>query len=67
MEFDWDPHKAVENLRKHKVSFDEAATVLGDLLSVTVPDPDHSFEESRFLKGGLSGQNTYETTRYRFN
>ena len=57
MEFDWDPHKAVENLRKHEVSFDEAATVLGDLLSVTVPDPDHSFEESRFLTVGLSDQN----------
>ena len=57
MEFDWDPHKALENLRKHRVSFDEAATVLGDLLAMTVPDPDHSFEESRFLTVGLSDQN----------
>jgi uncharacterized DUF497 family protein len=30
MEFEWDPGKAAENLRKHKVSFDEAATVFGD-------------------------------------
>jgi uncharacterized DUF497 family protein len=42
MEFEWDPHKAAQNLRKHQVSFAEAATVLGDDLGITVADPDHS-------------------------
>ena len=54
MEFEWDPKKAAENLAKHGVSFQEAATVFDDLLSVTVPDPDHSFEENRFVIVGQS-------------
>jgi len=54
MEFEWDPDKAVQNLKKHKVAFDEAATVLGDLLSVTFSDPDHSTEEDRFVTIGTS-------------
>jgi len=50
----WDPRKARANLQKHKVSFEEAETVLKDGLSVTKPDPDHSFSERRFLTLGLS-------------
>jgi len=50
----WDPRKALSNLRKHKVSFEEAATVFDDRLSVTKPDPDHSIAERRFLTIGLS-------------
>lgn len=49
MEFEWDPNKAASNLRKHGVSFEEAATVCGDFLSITVVDPDHSKQEERFL------------------
>lgn len=37
---EWDPEKAEANRRKHGVSFEEAATVLGDPLSATLPDPD---------------------------
>jgi len=50
----WDPRKARSNLRKHEVSFEEAATSLEDPLSTTKPDPDHSISESRFLTLGLS-------------
>ena len=39
MEFEWDASKAARNLRKHKVSFIEAATVFGDSLSTTAADP----------------------------
>lgn len=46
---EWDPAKAEANLRKHGVSFEEAATVLGDPLSITISDPDHSDIEERFL------------------
>jgi uncharacterized DUF497 family protein len=51
---EWDNRKAAANLRKHGVSFDEAATVLEDPLAVTYRDPDHSEEESRFLTFGQS-------------
>jgi uncharacterized DUF497 family protein len=47
--FDWDPSKAASNLRKHGVSFEEAASALGDALSIALPDPDHSREEERLL------------------
>jgi len=49
LEVEWDPAKAESNLRKHGVSFEEAATVLEDRLSITVDDPDHSTDEQRFL------------------
>jgi uncharacterized DUF497 family protein len=52
--FEWDPKKAARNLRKHKVSFAEATTVFSDPLSVTVPDPDHSAEEDRYIIVGMS-------------
>ena len=54
MRFEWDSEKAVENLRKHRVSFDEAATAFFDPLSVTVPDPDHSVRERRFISMGTT-------------
>ena len=54
MEFEWDPKKEAKNFRKHKVTFSEAATVFGDTLSITVPDPDHSEEEDRYISIGLS-------------
>ena len=54
MRFEWDSEKASENLRKHRVSFDEAATVFFDPLSTTIPDPDHSAGERRFLTMGGS-------------
>ena len=55
--FEWDPSKASENLRKHRVTFEEAATVFGDHLSMTAPDPDHSTEEDRFITVGSSSRN----------
>ncbi|MBI3911065.1 MAG: BrnT family toxin [Armatimonadetes bacterium] len=57
MEFEWDRHKAEQNRRKHGVSFHEAATVFGDPLSITYPDPDHSTEEDRFITIGISHRN----------
>jgi uncharacterized DUF497 family protein len=54
MVFEWDPLKARLNLRKHRVSFAEAATVFGDTLSITIYDPDHSVDEERYLTVGSS-------------
>ena len=54
MIFEWDPAKAAANTRKHRVSFDEAASIFFDPLSVTIPDPDHSAGERRFVTMGVS-------------
>jgi uncharacterized protein len=54
MEFEWNPDKAESNYEKHRVSFEEAATVFSDSLSVTFPDPDHSIGESRYVIIGVS-------------
>ena len=55
MDFEWDPVKASANESKHGVTFEEAMTVFGDPLELTISDPDHSMEEFRFVSIGLSG------------
>lgn len=52
MRFEWDPAKATRNLEKHGLSFQEAATVFGDPLASTFPDPDHSGSEQRYITVG---------------
>ncbi|HLO52263.1 MAG TPA: BrnT family toxin [Kamptonema sp.] len=54
MEFEWNPDKATRNFEKHDVSFQEAATVFHDPLSVTFPDPQHSIGERRYVIIGIS-------------
>jgi len=54
LQFEWDSAKGVENLTKHGVSFQEAATVFRDPLSATGADPDHSIGEERFITFGVS-------------
>ena len=54
LEFEWDLEKEKSNIKKHEVSFREAATVFADPLSDTFHDPDHSESEDRFLIIGLS-------------
>ena len=56
MRFAWDQKKGSNNLAKHGISFEEAATAFGDPLSNTFPDPDHSMEEQRFIILGQSEQ-----------
>ena len=54
MSFQWDPAKASSNAEKHGVPFEEAITVFGDPLAVTISDPDHSVGEFRLLTIGMS-------------
>jgi hypothetical protein len=56
MAFEWDSGKAAANLKKHGVSFEEAATAFRDPLSATGRDPDHSFGEDRFVTFGISNR-----------
>ena len=54
LHFTWDPVKAASNLLKHGVSFPQAATVLPDVLAVTVFDAGHSEFEERWFTLGMS-------------
>ncbi|MEX2244545.1 MAG: BrnT family toxin [Fimbriimonadaceae bacterium] len=54
MTFEWDDKKAATNVRKHGVSFEEAATAFRDPLYLVFADPDHSIKEGRFLLFGVS-------------
>jgi len=52
--FTWDGRKAAANRKKHGVTFEEAMTVFGDPLSITIPEPVHSLDEIRFIIVGRS-------------
>ena len=56
MAFEWDERKAAANLSRHGVSFEEAETVFDDPLYVDFHDPDHSFDERRYIIIGESRQ-----------
>ena len=54
LRFEWDPQKAAVNRAKHKISFEEAATVFGDSLGRITDDPRHSETEERNVLLGQS-------------
>ena len=56
-EFEWDDVKAESNLRKHGVSFNEAASAVADGRARVKPDPDHSMFEDRARVLGFSDKN----------
>ncbi len=64
MQFEWDPAKARANESKHGVSFVEASEVFDDDHSSTVPDPDHSADEGRYLIFGASKNGNYLVVSY---
>jgi len=54
LEFEWDAAKASENIKNHRVNFEEAKSVFNDPLLLTFPDPEHSDEEHRSINIGVS-------------
>lgn len=54
LRFSWDPRKADANVRKHGVDLPDATTAFADPLSITIPDPDHSAREERYLLVGIT-------------
>ena len=50
--FEWDPRKERSNLAKHDVGFEQASTIFGDRSSLTIPDPEHSQTEERYITIG---------------
>ena len=65
--FEWDEQKASQNLEKHGVSFEEAATVFGDPLSLTIADSLHSTDEERYViigqRRGHGGASSWSSIR----
>jgi uncharacterized DUF497 family protein len=57
MEFEWDEFKAIANLEKHEVSFEEAKTVFDNPLALIFDDEAHSLEERREIIIGHSQRN----------
>jgi uncharacterized protein len=56
MKFEWDEDKSEINRKKHQVRFDEAQTVFLDPQAIDLYDEDHSEDEDRFVRIGLSGK-----------
>lgn len=56
MIYEWDAGKAKGNLRKHGISFEEAATAFLDPLALTFPDPAQSSGEEREITIGNSSR-----------
>ena len=54
LRIEWDENKNRGNVRKHRVSFQEAETVFYDDQALVLADPDHSDDEDRFILLGLS-------------
>ena len=53
----WDPIKASDNIKKHRVSFEEASTIFNDSFFITFLDVEHSFDEERYITLGYSNKN----------
>jgi uncharacterized protein len=53
-DFDWDPRKAAENRKKHRVAFEQAATVFNDPRALSIYDAQHSVAEDRWITLGIS-------------
>jgi len=56
VEFEWDDFKADANLKKHGIRFTEAATIWLDEFALEIPDTDHSKDEERWVRMGMSRQ-----------
>ena len=54
--FEWDPAKSIANYQKHKVTFEEAATIFGSFPFEIFHDPDNSLAEERFIAMGWSNR-----------
>ncbi len=56
IQFHWDQSKNIANIKKHKISFEEAKSVFFDENARLIPDPEHSVDEERFIILGISSK-----------
>ncbi|MBK8869504.1 MAG: BrnT family toxin [Elusimicrobia bacterium] len=52
-QFEWDPNKAIQNAKKHRLTFERAASVFRDPLSLSRFDSDHGGDEDRWITLGV--------------
>ncbi len=57
--FEWDPVKAKSNLKKHRVSFEEATEVFLDSLHLSIPDEKYHKQEERWITLGKTKKQKY--------
>jgi uncharacterized DUF497 family protein len=65
-QFEWDPAKALRNVREHRVSFERAATVFLDPRAMSMFDDEHSEEEERWITLGLDRAGVLLVVCHRF-
>lgn len=54
LNFEWHTEKALKNIKRHNIPFEEASTAFSDPLSLTIDDPLHSDDKQRFVLIGQS-------------
>jgi hypothetical protein len=64
LQFEWDLDKEKRNIAKHGINFQKATTVFSDPLELTIADPDHSFNEMRWLSIAYSYKNRLLVVSY---
>ena len=65
--FEWDPEKAKENLRRHRVSFERAATIFLDPHALSIFDAEHSEDEDRWITLGIDTSGSLLVTVHTFH
>ncbi len=56
--FEWDSTKARQNARRHRVTFEGAATIFLDRHGLSLFDQEHSHDEERWITLGLDRTGT---------
>jgi hypothetical protein len=64
--FEWDIKKAKANLRKHRVSFERAATIFLDPNLLSIPDQEHSDLEDRWITIGMDESGSLLVLSHKF-
>ena len=62
----WDSKKNRINPRKHRIDFSEAKTIFDDPLQISLNNPDHSFDERRYITLGISERNRLRIVAHTF-
>ena len=66
-DFEWDNRKAANNIRKHNITFERAATIFRDPNVLSIPDEEHSEPEERWLTMGLDETGILLVISHSFN
>ena len=65
--FEWDPNKAKQNIRNHKISFERAATIFLDPIALSIFDDEHSEIEERWSTLGIDNTGILLVVCHTFN